>query len=281
MVKRGYSGLLAVSILSMLALAAGAQHRSSAAVQGDYTGILEGSRGTLHVKLHLKVSVSGLFSGSVDSPDQGATGIPCTEIHFDGQALSFAVPTVHSSWQGFLSLDGGTLSGTWTQGGPLPLNFVRDAIAAAVRVPTTEPTVDWRPSVAEDNKAATLLDTLSFMVNTLQYKGMGDGIPPKANECLLSLGATDNSGQETIDLKHVDPLSIGVRGSTVSLSGSNNGPYGARCQLSATTCTSENAPRLVTATYLSFDTNETAKRVARAFMHAALLCGGSKAVSPF
>jgi len=98
-------------------------------VAGDYLGTL----GSLHLKLHLKVGVGGGLEGSIDSPDQGAKGIPCADIHVDGRSLSFSVPAVHGMWKGTVSADGTTLTGVWDQGGPQPLVFTRDTFVAATK----------------------------------------------------------------------------------------------------------------------------------------------------
>lgn len=99
-----------------------ARAQAEPTIAGDYLGTL----GPLHVKLHLKVDPSGLVTGTLDSPDQGANGIPCADFHLDGQVLSFTVPAVHGSWKGTVANDGASLSGTWDQGGPQLLNFARD-----------------------------------------------------------------------------------------------------------------------------------------------------------
>jgi D-alanyl-D-alanine-carboxypeptidase/D-alanyl-D-alanine-endopeptidase len=100
-----------------------------ATIAGEYTGML----GTLHLRLHFAVDASGKTSGALDSLDQGAMGLPCADIKQDGQALSFAVPTVNGTWKGTVSSDGGTLSGEWNQGAPMPLNFARDTFVAAAK----------------------------------------------------------------------------------------------------------------------------------------------------
>ena len=71
-----------------------------------------GTLGPLHVKLHLKVDPSGSVTGILDSPDQGAVGIPCANFHLDGQTLSFTVPAVHGSWKGTVANDGSSEHGT-------------------------------------------------------------------------------------------------------------------------------------------------------------------------
>ena len=96
-------------------------------VAGDYAATL----GPLHVKLHLKADGSGVLSGTLDSPDQGASGIPCADFHLDGPALTFTVPAVHGTWKGTVTADG--LTGTWDQGAPQPLNFARDTFVPAAK----------------------------------------------------------------------------------------------------------------------------------------------------
>ena len=104
-----------------------AQQKSN--IAGDYAGTL----GPLHLKLHLAVSPEGALSGTLDSPDQGAVGLPCADFHLDGTTLSFSVPSVHGPWKGSVGSDSPSLSGTWDQGSPLPLNFVRETFALAAQ----------------------------------------------------------------------------------------------------------------------------------------------------
>ncbi len=106
-----------------------ASPQKPASLAGDYSGMLA----TLHLKLHLKTAADGSLSGTLDSPDQGADGIPCAEFHVDGANLSFTVPSVHGTWTGKVSADGNTLSGTWSQGSPMPLTFLRDTVAPVTK----------------------------------------------------------------------------------------------------------------------------------------------------
>lgn len=97
-------------------------------VAGNYAGML----GPLHVQLHVKVDAAGAITGTLDSTDQGAMGIPCADFHLDGQTLTFTVPAVHGKWNGTVTSDG--LQGTWIQqGSPQPLNFARDTFVAAAK----------------------------------------------------------------------------------------------------------------------------------------------------
>jgi fermentation-respiration switch protein FrsA (DUF1100 family) len=59
--------------------------------------------------------------------DQGANGIPVTTISVKGSEMDFAVNAVHGSYEGKLNADATAVSGTWSQGMPLPLEFKRSA----------------------------------------------------------------------------------------------------------------------------------------------------------
>jgi len=121
---RRFSGtLLALTILICGSHPVAAQ---SPPPSGDYLGKL----GELHLTLHLK-SADGALSGTLDSVDQGAYAIPCADLKIQGSELSFTVPSVHGTWQGTISTDGTTLTGTWSQGTPMPLTFNRDTFVAA------------------------------------------------------------------------------------------------------------------------------------------------------
>ncbi len=89
---------------------------------GDYVGML----GPYHVKLHLVAGPNGRLTGTADNSDTGMKGMACEGIRAEGQTLSFTVPMVQGTWTGFVSTDGDTLSGMWSQGAnPMTLNFTR------------------------------------------------------------------------------------------------------------------------------------------------------------
>ena len=122
-----FSASLALCMFATMPFSAQAQNKPDNA--GDYVGVL----GPLHLRLHLKVDAAGGIAGTLDSPDQGANGIPCADFHLDSQALSFSVPAVHGSWKGTVSADGKTLTGTWDQGNPMPLAFTRDTFVPGAK----------------------------------------------------------------------------------------------------------------------------------------------------
>ncbi len=103
--------------------------QASPRLAGDYEGVL----GPYHVKLHLTSDSNGKLTCTADNTDAGLAGATCENIRAEGTTLSFSVPVVQGSWTGFVSADGNSLSGMWSQGGagsPMTLNFTRSTAAS-------------------------------------------------------------------------------------------------------------------------------------------------------
>lgn len=97
-------------------------------IVGDWQGTLKAGPAELRLVLHIAKSADGSLKATLDSVDQpGANGIPVTSISLTGGELTFAVDSVHGSYEGKVSSDATTLSGMWTQGSPLPLEFKKTA----------------------------------------------------------------------------------------------------------------------------------------------------------
>jgi hypothetical protein len=124
---------IAIFAVGIAVLAAPAFSQQASTAAGDYSGML----GPLHVKLHLVSASNGSLSGTIDSPDQGMFGVPCADVHLNGQALSFTVPMAHAAWMGFVSSDGNSMSGTYNLGTPVPLNWTRVPAANLTNPPAS------------------------------------------------------------------------------------------------------------------------------------------------
>jgi len=63
----------------------------------------------------------------MDSPDQGAKGIPVTAVTRTGSSLKLELKQIGGTFEGKISSDLATIEGTWSQpGGTLPLTLKRD-----------------------------------------------------------------------------------------------------------------------------------------------------------
>ena len=81
------------------------------------------------------------------SIDQGGQPMNASTVTFDRSNLKAAVPAVGGTYDGRLSADGNTMTGTWTQGGPLPLNLTRATPQTAWAIP--EPPAPPKPMAAD------------------------------------------------------------------------------------------------------------------------------------
>lgn len=111
-----------VSLVSLATLAA-----AKPAVVGDWNGALDvGGGNSLHLIVHITQAQDGSLTGTMDSPDQQATGIKISTITYKDRALHFECSDIGGSYDGKMSSDNSKLTGTWSQSGnSLALNLTR------------------------------------------------------------------------------------------------------------------------------------------------------------
>ncbi len=92
---------------------------------GDWSGSLKIGAMSLRIVFHVDIAGTG-YSATMDSPDQGAKGIPVSSVCLDGNSVSFEVAAVKGRYRGTFTEGGESIEGTWTQSGlSLPLNLAR------------------------------------------------------------------------------------------------------------------------------------------------------------
>lgn len=131
-----------VAVLAALPLAG----LSTAAQAQDLTPVLGDWYGTLNVgaKIPLVLHVKADGTGSIDSPTQGASGLPAS-VSLTGSAITVALTAPAARFEGEVAADGASLTGAWRQGGgSAPLTFTRTAPVAAVRPQTPKPPFPYR-----------------------------------------------------------------------------------------------------------------------------------------
>jgi uncharacterized protein len=94
-------------------------------IAGDWQGTLKAGGAELRLVLHVTQRTDGSLKATLDSVDQGANGIPVTSISLKNSKLDFTVDAVHGTYEGKVASDANEISGTWTQGQSLPLDFKR------------------------------------------------------------------------------------------------------------------------------------------------------------
>ncbi len=112
-------------LLSFLILATPVLGHAASPVVGDWVGALDVGGTKLRLILHVTGGDAGLRA-TLDSVDQGVTGIPVDVITFEGKLLHLQLASIGGDYQGTLNDAADELTGTWKQGtAALPLRFTR------------------------------------------------------------------------------------------------------------------------------------------------------------
>ena len=97
-------------------------------ISGDWQGSLKAGPQDLRIILKITRTDSREWKAtmlSIDqSPDRG-TGMVTTSFSMDASTIKFAIGQVQGTYEGKLSADGASITGTWTHGRSLPLDFHR------------------------------------------------------------------------------------------------------------------------------------------------------------
>jgi len=101
-------------------------HSRQAEIVGSWLGTLAVQGTQLRIVFHIAEGEDGALTATMDSPDQGAAGIPVSEVTYAEGHLRLVSATVAGEFEGDLSADGSQLVGEWRQGGfTLPLTLTK------------------------------------------------------------------------------------------------------------------------------------------------------------
>ncbi|HEX3572199.1 MAG TPA: TIGR03435 family protein [Acidobacteriaceae bacterium] len=103
-------------------------------------------QGTLHAQRDLRLIVNfspdahEKMTAKVYSIDQGSQGMNASSVMHEGTGVKIAVESIDGLYEGKLSADAKTMTGTWTQGGhTTPLVLVRSTPDTAWEIPKPKP----------------------------------------------------------------------------------------------------------------------------------------------
>ncbi|HUI39234.1 MAG TPA: alpha/beta fold hydrolase [Candidatus Nitrosotalea sp.] len=114
--------ILVIAVLLVCAATATAQD-----VTGNWQGTLHAGAADLRLVLHITRAEDGSLHATLDSVDQGANGIPVKTVALQDSVLKLDVAAVHGTYEGTVNKGATEITGTWSQGQPLTLNFKRAA----------------------------------------------------------------------------------------------------------------------------------------------------------
>jgi uncharacterized protein (TIGR03435 family) len=141
------AGWLAVPAVTLFGLVDAAQSRAQSPTDNKTQSIADTWQGTLHAGRDLRVvfkiskADGGGYKGVSYRIDQGGDGIPVEKVTLEGSTIKMALPMISGTYEGKLSGDGKTITGTWTKGPPLPLTLTRATPETEWTIPPPAPKI--------------------------------------------------------------------------------------------------------------------------------------------
>lgn len=152
------------TLLALVALTGQAQVSSTTALLGSWSGKLKVGAMSLTIVLHLE-QADGYIKASLDSPDQGAKGIPGFKEYLSDDSVAVKVESLGATYRAHLK--DGNLDGTFSQGGlSLPLVMTK-GMPEVKRPQTPKPPYPYETediTFTNETDSATLAGTLTYPV---------------------------------------------------------------------------------------------------------------------
>ena len=99
-------------------------------ITGDWQGILKAGPQEFHMVLHIAKEEKGGFTGTLDSIENNAFGIPLSSISIQDSNLRFAMDISQAKYEGYVDAAAESIQGTWLQANQsFPMGFKRQTVA--------------------------------------------------------------------------------------------------------------------------------------------------------
>lgn len=138
---------------------------------GTWQGALkipQAPNGELRVIIKISTTDADRLKAEMFSIDQGGQPIPATAVTQSGSTLKITIAAVNGNYEGKLSADGATITGTWTQGAPLPLTLVKATPETTWTIPEPLP-----PPKMMDEKAKPEFEVATIKPSDPKRPGWG------------------------------------------------------------------------------------------------------------
>lgn len=117
---------VALALVAFFVLPTAGKSHATTGIEGAWQGTLEGGAMRLRVVFHIMRAEDGSLSATLDSPDQGATGIPTSGCWFANDTLRIEVASVRGGFEGVANENLSEIVGEWSQAGArIPLTLTR------------------------------------------------------------------------------------------------------------------------------------------------------------
>jgi hypothetical protein len=203
-------------LLGLLLLTPGAVARAqSADPSGHWEGTLKVPQMELKVEIDLARDSQGVFTGTFSQPAQGVKGLPLSSVAVEASAVRFVVKggPEPATFDGALSTDGTSISGTVTQSGfTIPMNLSRTGDARVVPAPKSAPIAKelegtWNGTLEVDGAPMRLVVK---MANRPDGTAAGTVVSPDGSGVEIPIGMTQKGSSVTIEVPSVGASYVGI-----------------------------------------------------------------------
>jgi len=120
-------------------------------IKGTWQGAIKPPQGPKELRVVFKITTNDAdaFQGVLYSIDQGGQPINMGTVTQQGSTVKMAIPIIQGSFEGKLSADGNSITGTWTQIIPSPLTLARATPETAWTIPEPLPPPKMMPAEAK------------------------------------------------------------------------------------------------------------------------------------
>lgn len=165
--------ILGLFILSFLLSNTIAQQKD---LSGVWSGKLElPNTMKLTVVFNISINSDGTYTSTLDSPDQGAKGIPTESTLVFGDSIIISVPAIMGSYKGKINFEEMKIEGKWSQGG-MNLDFTVKKVDEVEEVKRPQEPKEPFPYNAEEVLFENEKDNVT-LAGTLTYPKDGNNFP--------------------------------------------------------------------------------------------------------
>lgn len=146
---------------------------------GTWQGALkvpQAPNGELRVVVKISVGDKDKMKADFYSIDQQTPAIPATTVSLSGSAFKMTITALNGTFEGKLSADEKTITGTWSQGADLPLTLVKTTAETAWTIPEPPP-----PPKMMDEKAKPQFEVATIKPSDPNRPGFGINVDRSGN----------------------------------------------------------------------------------------------------
>ena len=192
-----------------------ARAQSAADPSGHWEGTLKVPQMELKVEIDLARDSQGVFAGTFSQPAQGVKGLPLSSVAVEASAVRFVVKggPEPATFDGALSTDGTSISGTVTQSGfTIPMNLSRTGDARVVPAPKSAPIAKelegtWNGTLEVDGAPMRLVVK---MANLPDGTAAGTVVSPDGSGVEIPIGMIQKGSSITIEVPSVGASFVGI-----------------------------------------------------------------------